>query len=140
VSGPYFESWDAWTLGKFARTLNEKRKSDEELMQQALEALEGLADAWTDSFRQRKYNSDDPEENAERERVLGAITALRERLTQPQRTHWEGCEEVHPECRKPEQREVEIEFKEWMHPQIGVVPVDSKTPLILKAHIREKNK
>jgi len=25
----------------------------------------------------------------------------RERLAQPQRTHWEGCEEVHPECRKP---------------------------------------
>lgn len=38
---------------------------------------------------------------------------------------------------QPEQREVEIEFKEWMHPQIGVVPVDPKTPLILKAHIRD---
>lgn len=29
----------------------------------------------------------------------------------PQRTHWEGCEEVHPECRKPEQEPVA-----WMHP------------------------
>ena len=47
------------------------------------------------------------------------LDALRERLAQP------------------EQREVEIEFKEWMHPQIGVVPVDPKTPLILKAHIRD---
>ena len=27
---------------------------------------------------------------------------LRERLAQPQRTHWEGCEEVHPECKQPE--------------------------------------
>jgi hypothetical protein len=27
-------------------------------------------------------------------------------LEQPQRTHWEGCEEVHPECRKPEQEPV----------------------------------
>ena len=35
-------------------------------------------------------------------------------------------------------REIEIEFKEWMHPQLGVVPVDPKTPLILKAVIREK--
>lgn len=34
--------------------------------------------------------------------------------------------------------EVEIEFKEWIHPQLGVVPVDPKTPLILKAIIREK--
>ena len=24
----------------------------------------------------------------------------------PQTTHWEGCEEVHPECRKPEQEPV----------------------------------
>ena len=34
-------------------------------------------------------------------------------------------------------REVEIEFKEWIHPQLGVIPVDPKTPLILKAIIRE---
>jgi len=38
-----------------------------------------------------------------------------------------------------EQREVEIEFKEWIHPHMGLVPVDPKTPLILKAYIREKN-
>jgi hypothetical protein len=30
-----------------------------------------------------------------------AAAPLRERLAQPQRTHWEGCEEVHPECKKP---------------------------------------
>lgn len=36
-------------------------------------------------------------------------------------------------------REVEIEFKEWIHPHMGLVPVDPKTPLILKAVIREKN-
>jgi hypothetical protein len=36
-------------------------------------------------------------------------------------------------------REVEIEFKEWIHPHMGLVPVDPKTPLILKAYIREKN-
>ena len=27
-------------------------------------------------------------------------------MAQPQRTHWEGCEEVHPECKKPEQEPV----------------------------------
>lgn len=31
-----------------------------------------------------------------------AATSLRKRQTQPQRTHWEGCEEVHPECRQQE--------------------------------------
>ena len=35
-------------------------------------------------------------------------------------------------------REVEIEFKEWIHPHMGLVPVDPKTPLILKAVIRER--
>ena len=28
-----------------------------------------------------------------------AITALRAALAEPQTTHWEGCEAVHPECR-----------------------------------------
>jgi hypothetical protein len=27
----------------------------------------------------------------------------RELMQQPQRTHWEGCDEVHPECKQPEQ-------------------------------------
>ena len=35
-------------------------------------------------------------------------------------------------------REVEIEFKEWLDPHIGVIPIDPKTPLILKAVIREE--
>ena len=30
------------------------------------------------------------------------ITALRAALAEPQTTHWEGCEAVHPECRKQE--------------------------------------
>jgi hypothetical protein len=35
-------------------------------------------------------------------------------------------------------REIEIEFKEWFHANLGVLPIDPKTPLILKAIIREK--
>lgn len=35
-------------------------------------------------------------------------------------------------------REIEIEFKEWVVPEFGVVRVDPKTPLILKAIVREK--
>ena len=55
--------------------------TDRELMQQALEALElgDVADAIS---------------------VGELMDALRKRLTQPQRTHWEGCEEVHPECKE----------------------------------------
>ena len=56
--------------------------TDRELMQQALEALEGLADSWSEAFKQRKYDSDEPKENAQRECVLGVITALRGRLAQ----------------------------------------------------------
>ena len=36
------------------------------------------------------------------------LDALRERLTQPQRTHWEGCEEVHPECKE------KVPPREWV--------------------------
>ncbi len=60
--------------------------TDRELMQQALEALESSL------YPQQKQ--------------LQTITALRERLAQPQRTHWEGCEEVHPECKAMEKNNV----------------------------------
>ena len=53
--------------------------------QQALEALEIL-----DKVMQRSP------------RTESAITALRAALAEPQTTHWEGCEAVHPECRKQE--------------------------------------
>jgi hypothetical protein len=39
---------------------------------------------------------------------------------------------------QPEPQEIKIEFKEWVHPHMGLVPVDPKTPLILKAVIREE--
>jgi hypothetical protein len=38
--------------------------------------------------------------------ALQVRAALRERLAQPQRTHWEGCEEVHPECKAMEKNNV----------------------------------
>lgn len=102
--------------------------TDRELMQQALEALEGLADtSWTAAFKQRKYDSDEPKENVQREFVLGAITALRERLAQPQRTHWEGCEEVHPECKtRRTTREEKI-----VRPGVYEVPVE-REPVALE--------
>ena len=75
--------------------------TDRELMQQALEAL---MDAQLHNYALKHKETDD------------LITALRERLAQPAmsfydgngrrfahlpaRTHWEGCEEVHPECKK----------------------------------------
>lgn len=52
-----------------------------EAAQQALEALEEM------------WQSD---------KAQSAITALRAVLAEPQTTHWQGCEEVHPECRKTE--------------------------------------
>ena len=66
--------------------------TDRQIMQQALEALEG-AEALLLSMGLTHLNVYGDAEKA--------ITALCERLAQPQRTHWEGCEAVHPECRKP---------------------------------------
>ena len=52
--------------------------------QQALEALEDHANQYP--HMQKGYTVD-------------AITALRAALAEPQTTHWEGCEAVHPECK-----------------------------------------
>jgi hypothetical protein len=42
---------------------------------------------------------------------------------------------LHARLAQPEPQEIEIRFTEWLHPQMGVVPVDPETPLILKARI-----
>ena len=50
------------------------------------------------------------------ERFAALVAAAeRERLAQPQRTHWEGCEEVHPECRKQEQEPVAWAVYDILH-------------------------
>jgi hypothetical protein len=66
--------------------------TDRELMQQALAVLQKHVDY---------YDYEHFTSVCELEPAKDLILALRERLTQPQRTHWEGCEEVHPECKKP---------------------------------------
>ena len=40
------------------------------------------------------------------------ITALRAALAEPQTTHWEGCEAVHPECGKTERQWVSLTEQE----------------------------
>lgn len=40
----------------------------------------------------------------------------RELMQQPQRTHWEGCDEVHPECKQPEQEPVAWIYRGNLHP------------------------
>jgi len=60
------------------------------VMQQALEALE-----WN-------YNTDldnIPACEQWAKMLNETITALRAALAEPQTTHWEGCEAVHPECK-----------------------------------------
>ena len=102
--------------------------------QQALEALEGLADyRYTDrvkntmaSLRQAlaepeqepvawvepKWLDPDtrgwPSDSFESVPIEGWLPLYTASTPQskPQTTHWEGCEAVHPECRKPEQEPV----------------------------------
>lgn len=65
--------------------------TDRELMQQALEALEDACGGRCNAENNPCWQRD-------------VANALRERLAQPQRTHWEGCEEVHPECKETRRR------------------------------------
>ena len=64
--------------------------TDRELMQQALLALD----------RVMRHGS------AVQEAKDILRVALRDGIEQPQRTHWEGCEEVHPECKAMEKNNV----------------------------------
>ena len=99
--------------------------TDKEVMQMALDALIDAADSQNWEMQQ---NIDQHGEWYRRSVYLkqsttnsqAAIEALRTRLAQP------------------EPQEIKIEFKEWVHPHMGLVPVDPKTPLILKAVIREE--
>ena len=54
-------------------------------MQQSLETLALLVSIeWTPEFTRGEYDSDDPEENMLRDRVLGTMTELRTALAQPE--------------------------------------------------------
>ena len=65
-----------------------------DLRQAAQQALEAL----TLSIPKPRPADDDYAELGWKEHNA-AITALRAALAEPQTTHWEGCEAVHPECR-----------------------------------------
>ncbi len=57
-----------------------------EAMKQALEALALIvAVEWTPAFTRKEYDSDEPEENEMRDRVLTAITALRTAIEQAEK-------------------------------------------------------
>ena len=68
--------------------------TDRELLEQAAKALERCFATCFHAYAHEQVMSR-PEHFMNQ-----AMHALRERLAQPQRTHWEGCEEVHPECKK----------------------------------------
>lgn len=65
------------------------------LRQAAQQALEALEKVKTDADKQPPVYPWD----IWRMWVDRAITNLRAALAEPQTTHWEGCEAVHPECK-----------------------------------------
>lgn len=86
--------------------------TDQELMHQALEALEWASDMIpqqkepvcdcpickaSDALRERLAQ---PGQEPWPDEPFGHIAGGVQKPEQPQRTHWEGCEEVHPECKR----------------------------------------
>ena len=61
----------------------------------------------------------------------------RELMQQPQRTHWEGCEEVHPECRKPRREWVGLTDEERR--ACAQSPFVWENYLAIEAKLKEKN-
>ena len=65
------------------------------------------------------------------------MMTVRELQTEPLRTHWDGCEEVHPECKQPEQEPVAWLYRDaWgtmklsqvTPPPVGAFPVYTAPP------------
>ena len=93
--------------------------------QQALEALENayMVNSW--AWVEQKEH---------------VITALKQALAEPQTTHWEGCEAVHPECRATPRNWVGLTDEEVLAeiPLTGHRPITSFARAI-EAKLKEKN-
>ena len=83
-----------------------------DVLVQVLEALENTSPLGFNMESDKKF--------------FAAITALRAALVdQPQTTHWQGCEEVHPECAAKSWDELEQQYQSGCthctHPQyVGI--------------------
>ena len=110
---------------------------DRELFEKALEALE-------QSETTVPYEGFGMAHREAERKHQASITALRERLAQPQRTHWEGCEAVHPECRKPRREWVSLtddDIAQAMYRADAIItgPMQFKFAREVEANLKEKN-
>ena len=125
--------------------------TDRELFEQALEALEdacgGRCNAENNPCWQRDVANALRERLAQSEQCqypdckCATENPCLKGLVQPQRTHWEGCDDVHPECKKPRREWVGLTDEEIM----SLVPVDGHRPATTFARaiedkLKEKNK
>ena len=69
-----------------------------DLKQAAQQALEALVTCCAEEWR--TLNNFGMRQVYDEKKVNAAIAALHAALAEPQTTHWEGCEAVHPECKK----------------------------------------
>ena len=67
------------------------------LRQAAQQALEALVTCCAEEWR--TLNNFGMRQVYDEKKVNAAIAALHAALAEPQTTHWEGCEAVHPECK-----------------------------------------
>ena len=68
-----------------------------DLKQAAQQALEALVTCCAEEWR--TLHNFGMRQVYDEKKVNAAIAALHAALAEPQTTHWEGCEAVHPECK-----------------------------------------
>ena len=106
--------------------------------QQALEALEighDSAQAEADQYHLAMAGYR-PERHAQMDadvqQIANAITALRAALAEPQTTHWEGCEAVHPECKTTPRKPLRDEEMRECAQAMNAEPLAEGWPELIK--------
>ena len=101
-----------------------------DLKQAAQQALEALVTCCAEEWR--TLNNFGMKQVYDEKKVNAAIAALHAALAEPQTTHWEGCEAVHPECKATPRRPLTDEEMRECAQAMNAEPLAEGWPELIK--------